>query len=110
MSATHWRSAAAVVLVGIGASAGLAAMFGASGHDTLTLIALAAIGAALASVIGAVALRRFRGRPARTQVLVVALSSLLIASSGVVFAAKAMFISSHDFKALLVVLVVSASV
>jgi len=110
VSATHWRSAAAVVLVGISASAGLAALFGASGHDTLTLIALAAIGAALASVIGAVALRRFRGRPARTQVLVVALSSLLIASSGVVFAAKAMFISSHDFKALLVVLVVSASV
>src|SRR5205085_3370581 len=55
-------------------------------------------------------LRRFRGRPVRTQVLMIVLSSLLIAGSGVLVAAKAMFISSHDFKTLLVVLVVSASV
>ena len=110
MSANDRRSAAVVILVGIMASAALAALFGASSHDALILIAVAIIGAALASLIGAVALRRFRGRPARVQVLVVALSSLLTAGSGVVFAAQAMFISGHDFKALLVVLVVSASV
>ena len=110
MNPSHRRSAGSVIVVGIIASTVLAAIFGASSHDTLVLIAVAIIGAALASLVGAVALRRFRGRPARTQVLVVALASVLTASSGVVFAAKAMFISGHDFKALLVVLVVSASV
>ena len=110
MSSRRRRSASAVVIVGIAVAAVLAAVFGASIHDAFVLIAVAVLGAAVASLIGAVALRRFRGRPARVQVLVVALSSVLIACSGVVLAAKAMFISGHDFTALLIVLVVSASV
>jgi signal transduction histidine kinase len=110
MSSRDRRGAAVTIGGGLLVSAALAGLVGASAHDTLALLAFAVVGAAIASLAGAVALRGFRGRPVRAQVLVIVLSSLLVASTGVLVAAKAMFISSHDFKTLLIVLVVSASV
>ncbi|AYY14528.1 sensor histidine kinase [Actinobacteria bacterium YIM 96077] len=78
--------------------------------EILVLLGVTLLASLIASVFGGMALRIFRGRPVRVQMLVVALSAVLVAVTGVVAAALAMFISRHDLMALVIVLVVSTGV
>ncbi|WP_205323593.1 sensor histidine kinase KdpD [Glycomyces sp. YM15] len=78
--------------------------------DIAALITIAAVASAVAGLIGGIALRLLRTRPARLQTLTVALSSVLVAATGVVTAAMAMFISLHDLVVLFVVLIVASAV
>ena len=97
-------------LLGLFAAFVLALQEGTSTGDAFTLIAVAAAGAAVASLAGWLLLRLLRERSVGTQVVVVALSSTLATVTGVLAAAKAMFISAHDLHALLVVAVISGAV
>jgi signal transduction histidine kinase len=99
-----------VVAVGLAIAIVIAVVAGVPVNDTAILVLATTFGSALATAIGALIVRRFRGRPVRAQALVVALSSLLVTVSGVVVAALAMFISTHDLVALFVVMVVAAAV
>ena len=77
--------------------------------DTLGLLGLAFGGAVVAAVIGAVLLRSMRTATLRAQGVAVALVSVFGTAVGVVLAAYAMFVSSHDLGALLVVLAASST-
>ncbi|WP_129668428.1 sensor histidine kinase [Phytoactinopolyspora endophytica] len=110
MTRQRWPTIAAILLVAL-VTAGAAALFnGVPVDETAILLGYALLGSVAASVVGAMMARRFRGRPIRAQVLVVALASVLVTVAGVVAAAIAMFISTHDLTALFIVLVVAAAV
>ncbi|WP_207781999.1 sensor histidine kinase [Phytoactinopolyspora limicola] len=88
----------------------IAALCGVPADEAAILLGVAFVASAIASVAGAMVLRFFRGRPVRAQVLVVAMSAVLVAVTGVIVAALAMFISKHDLIVLIVVLVVAMGV
>lgn len=71
--------------------------------DTLTLVALTALGALPVVLLGSVLTRRRGGAPARRQVLVVALAPLVATWVGALVAARAMFIDAHDLTAFAVI-------
>src|SRR6478752_554864 len=71
-----WASLLAVA--GAVGAAIYAAQAGWAAKDTLATVALAGGSALLASVGGALVLRRFRARSTRVQALVIALSSVLV--------------------------------
>jgi signal transduction histidine kinase len=100
----------ALGLAGVVLATGLAVLAGASTSDAVTLMAVSALGALVASLVGWLVLRSLRERSVRAQVVVVALSSTLATITGMLAAAKAMFISAHDLHALLVVAVISGAV
>jgi signal transduction histidine kinase len=79
-------------------------------HDVVVLVAVAAAGSLTSSAVGAFFLRRTRPRRVRVQILVVALSSVVATAVGVLAAARAMFIESHDVHTLFVVIAVSGAV
>ncbi|THV33707.1 HAMP domain-containing histidine kinase [Glycomyces buryatensis] len=79
-------------------------------RDIAVLIGIAAVASTIASILGGIVLRLLRNRPARIQALTVAMSSVLVAATGVVTAAQAMFISAHDLVVLFVVLIVAAGI
>ncbi|MCH7232295.1 HAMP domain-containing histidine kinase [Glycomyces sp. L485] len=97
----------AIAILGAGA---IAVAFEFPAGDIIVLISIAAVASAVASLIGGVVLRLLRSRPARVQTITVALSSVLVAATGVVTAALAMFISLHDLVVLFVVLIVASGV
>ena len=104
------RTSFTVVVAGVAVAVAVAASGGTPAGDTVVLVGLAMGGALVASVAGMVAVRRLRHRPLREQALAVALSSMAATIVGVVVSAAGMFISTHDLRALIVVLVVSGSV
>jgi signal transduction histidine kinase len=101
---------AAVLGGGIVVASVASAIGGLPVMDTVLLVIVTMAASLVAGLAGAVVLRRFRGRPVRTQSLVVVLSSLLVTVTGIVVAAWAMFISTHDLVALFVVLAVASAV
>jgi len=101
---------AAIVVLGLLISIMLAWQAAMPTSDTVRLVALSAIGAALASVLGWLLLRVLRGRALSAQVVLIAVSSTIATIVGVVAAAQAMFISDHDLHVLLVVVVISGAV
>ncbi|GAB3232143.1 HAMP domain-containing sensor histidine kinase [Glycomyces halotolerans] len=96
-----------VAILGAGA---IAVAFDFPAADVVALITIASVASAVASLIGGVVLRLLRSRPARVQTLIAALSSVLVAATGVVTAALAMFISAHDLVVLFIVLTVATGV
>ena len=100
----------AVVAVGAAGAIVYALLNGWPASDTLGTVAIAASAAVLAAAGGALVIRRFRGRSARVQALVVALASVLVMIVGIVVAAAAMFISGHDLNALIVLVSVSGAI
>jgi signal transduction histidine kinase len=100
----------AVALVGAVGAALYAALSGWPARDTVLTVALAGGSALVASVAGALVLRRFRSRSTRVQALVIALSAVLVLVVGIFVAAGAMFISGHDLSALVVVVSVSTAI
>ncbi len=104
------RSQVAVAAGGIFLTVLLAWLLGMPGGDTLALLGLAGGGALTAAAAGFVVLRAMRTASLRAQAVAVALVAALGIAAGVVLAANAMFVSSHDLGALLVVLTASATV
>ncbi len=105
------RSGSLLILaIALAAASALAVAFDFPPSDIAVLVAIAAVASAVAGGVGGVALRRLRGRDARVQTMTVALSSVLVAATGVVTAALAMFISFHDLVVLFVVLIVASGV
>jgi signal transduction histidine kinase len=99
-----------ILAVALAAATALAVGFDFPPRDIAILASTAAVASAVAGGIGGVALRGLRNRPARLQTMAVALSSVLVAATGVVTAALAMFISFHDLVVLFVVLIVASGV
>ncbi|MEU6248821.1 HAMP domain-containing sensor histidine kinase [Glycomyces sp. NPDC047010] len=99
-----------ILAVALAAASALAVAFDFPPRDIAVLVVTAAVASALAGVVGGLVLRRLRGRGARVQTMTVALSSVLVAATGVVTAALAMFISYHDLVLLFVVLIVASGV
>lgn len=111
MTATRrWVTTSVILLVALVIAGIIVVINGVPVDEAGILLGVALIASAVASVVGALALRFFRGRPVRMQALVVALSSVLVTVAGVVAAALAMFISTHDLTALAIVLVVAVAV
>jgi signal transduction histidine kinase len=99
-----------ILAVALAVATGLAVAFDFPPADIAVLVAVAGVASAVAGAAGGIALRRLRSRPARVQTMTVALSSVLVAATGVVTAALAMFISFHDLVVLFVVLIVASGV
>jgi signal transduction histidine kinase len=109
----RWRRRAGSLLilaVALAVATGLAVAFDFPPADIAVLVTVAGVASAVAGGVGGVALRRLRSRPAGVQTMTVALSSVLVAATGVVTAALAMFISFHDLVVLFVVLIVASGV
>jgi signal transduction histidine kinase len=105
-----WLLLSLVVAAGMLAAASLALASGAGTHDTAVVIGLAALGSVVAAALGALLMRLLRGRSLRVQLLAVGLAVTLTTAAGVLMAAQAMFIRSHDVVVLGVVLLVSGAI
>lgn len=77
---------------------------GGSRHDALVLVGLAVAGAIVATMLGGALGASLRTRSLAAQVLVVTATAIAAILAGVLLAANAMFVSTHDLRALLVVL------
>lgn len=96
---TRWWHPVAAVAAGVTAAAAAAVAADLPGRDATQLMALSFGGALAAYVIGRVALRR------RRSPLIVAIIPVLSLALGALAAANAMFVSTHDLSALVVVLI-----
>jgi signal transduction histidine kinase len=101
--------APAILVVGSAATALASMAFQMPVGDALELIAIAAVAAAGAGLLGILALILLRRRPIGVQVAVVALASVAAIGAGAMVAARAMFISAHDLDALLVILLAAGT-
>lgn len=72
--------------------------------DAVQLIGYSAAGAVVAGLLGAALLRALQQRSTGVQIVAVGLTSVVATAAGAASAAAAMFISQHDFQALMVVL------
>ncbi|MDZ7674007.1 MAG: ATP-binding protein [Acidimicrobiales bacterium] len=106
---TSTRAQLIVVAVGVALTVAAAWLLDLPGRDTVALVGLAAGGAAAAAVVGVLVLRSMRTASLRAQGVAVALVAVFGTGVGVVLAAYAMFVSSHDLGALLVVLLASST-
>lgn len=100
---------AVIVAVGVALTVLTAWLLDLPGGDTAALLGLAGGGALAAALVGALVLRSMRTATLRAQGVAVALVSVFGTGMGVVLAAYAMFVSSHDLGALLVVLMASST-
>jgi len=100
----------AIVTVGATLSVATAAAASMSAAETIKLCSLAAGTGLVAVVVGVLALKALQRRPIGTQVAAVALTTVVALMVGAYAAAEAMFISSHDLSALLVVLLAAGTV
>ena len=79
-------------------------------RDAVVLVVYAAGGAAIAGVVAGVLLRLLRGASVVLQAVVAGLAGVAAVAIGVAFASSRMFISSHDLRALFVVLSAAGTV
>lgn len=103
------RAQVVIVAAGVALTVVTAWLLDLPGDDTVALLGLAGGGALAAAVVGALVLRSMRTATLRAQGVAVALVSVFGTGMGVVLAAYAMFVSSHDLGALLVVLMASST-
>ena len=106
----RFAPAAAVAAAGLVLAAAVAAVVGAPASDAAQLVMLAVGGAAVAGGAGTALLHSLRHRSTRAQAVVVALTSVVAVGVGATAAAGAMFLSTHDYGALLVILVSAGTV
>ncbi len=104
------RPALVTGVAGLGLAVALAALVDAPARDTVQLVGFAAGGALVAGAAGTALLRTLRHRSTRAQAVVVALTSVVAVGVGATAAANAMFLSSHDYGALLVILTSAGTV
>jgi signal transduction histidine kinase len=110
VSARWYAFAAAVAVAAVGIAVVVADANRMPGDDVVVLGLLAAGAAAVSGVLGGLLLRSLRRGPIAQQALIVALTPVAAIAAGAVLAARAMFVSSHDLAALLVVLAASGGV
>ena len=79
-------------------------------NDTVLVVLIAAGPSLAVAALGALLLRTLRTRSLRSSIVVVAAASVLAVLAGAVATARAMFLSSHDFEVLLVVVAVAGTV
>ena len=103
------RAYVGVVSVGILATVAAAWWSGAPAHDGFGLVGMAVLGSACVGVVGSVVGYALRGRPLSIQVGVIVVTAAGATLAGALLAANAMFVSSHDLRALLVVLAAGAT-
>jgi signal transduction histidine kinase len=96
--------------VGAALSIAAAANASMSATDTIKLCGVAAGTGLVALLIGSVALTALRRRAIGAQVAAVALTTVVAVMAGAYAAAEAMFISTHDLAALMVVLLAAGTV
>ena len=101
---------AVVAGVGLVLAAAVAALVGAPASDAAQLVGFAVGGALAAGVAGTFLLHSLRLRSTRAQAVVVSLTSVAATGVGATAAANAMFLSTHDYGALLVILVSAGTV
>ncbi len=92
---------AGVTLAGLGGAVAIAASGRLPVSSTLVMLAWAIGGAAVAGALCLLLLRVLHARDVTTQVAVAAMAPILVLAAGVLGAAKAMFISDRDLRALL---------
>ncbi|MGI8683560.1 MAG: sensor histidine kinase [Acidimicrobiales bacterium] len=103
-------AAAVVAVVGLALAAVVAVLVGAPASDAVQLVGFAVGGGAVACAAGTALLHTLRRRSTRAQAVVVALTSVVAVGVGATAAANAMFLSTHDYGALLVILVSAGTV
>ena len=94
-----------VVLGGLAVAGLVAALLGVPAADAVALVAISFAVSLAVGVVGRVLLGRGKSRRLARQAVVVALVGIAGTMLGAVVAAKAMFVSPHDLKALFVILV-----
>jgi signal transduction histidine kinase len=99
-----------VLAVGVAAAASVAVSFGMPAHDAGVLLATTGTGSILTAAAGRWLFGLRAHRSLRDQVLLVAALAVATVVAGVLAAAQAMFISTHDLHALLVVTTLAAAV
>ncbi len=104
------RNALVVLVVGLAATAGVAAATAMPASDGAELVGIAIGAAAVVVLLGWPLLRLLRGRALSVQVSALALVLVAAIALGVLAAAKAMFISGHDLVVVEIVLVAVATV
>jgi len=110
VSPRRWLLPAAIALVGAVATVSIAAIGRLPAGDAVVLVLYAAGAATLAALASVAVLGVIRRRSVVLQAAVVALAPVLAVGIGVAAAASAMFISTHDLHALLVVLSAAGTV
>lgn len=102
-----WRAMSAAALVGLALSAVTAAVVGIGRDDTMVLVGTS-FGAACITLVLASAvliwLGRSDDRPERVRVVIVGLIPVVSFAAGALAAARSMFVSTHDLRALGVVI------
>ncbi|MEO7837102.1 MAG: HAMP domain-containing sensor histidine kinase [Acidimicrobiales bacterium] len=104
------RTVAVTVGCGLALAVVVAVVVGAPASDAVQLMGFAAGGALAAGAAGTATLSSLRHRSVRSQAVVVALTSVVAVGLGATAAADAMFLSAHDYGALLVILVTAGTV
>jgi signal transduction histidine kinase len=94
-----------VVLSGLAVAGLVAALLGVPAADTAALVGISFGVALVVGLVGREVLGRGRSRRLARQAVVVVLVAIAGTMLGAVVAAKAMFVSTHDLKALFVILV-----
>ncbi len=103
-------SLGAVVVVGVGVAAALAADASMGAGDTVALLSWALGSAAVAAVVAAVLLRVLRNARLAVQAGIAALAPVLAVTVALLGTAATMFLSAHDRRALLVVMAAAGTV
>lgn len=98
-----------VAALGFGSAIIITLSGGHSGNDATILLSTALAGAALTGVVGIFVLRSLRSRSLRVQAIAVAVIAVLGTAIGIAASGTAMFVSSHDLEALVVVLLTSGT-
>jgi signal transduction histidine kinase len=104
------RRQVVVVVVGVLAAGLVASALGLPVQDSLLLLVISVGGALAVGTAGLMLTRQMPTPPLARQVLVVVLVAFGAALLGAVAAAQAMFVSAHDLKVLVVILVGAATV
>jgi len=110
MTTRAWVQPTAIAAVGAGATASAAVAGRLPAGDAVVLATYAAGAAAISALVAVAVLSGLRRRSIVLQAAIAALAPVVAVAIGVVAAASAMFISSHDLHALIVVLVAAGTV
>jgi signal transduction histidine kinase len=104
----HLLGAGASIAVCMAIGVVVALALGLPANDAITLVSVATAASSAVALCTVIPFRPSSRRTMQAQTMLMAAAVILTALAGVVAAAVAMFISSHDFRALMVVLVVAA--
>ena len=104
-----WRPAILIAVLGFGAAIGVTVSGEHMGNEASVLLGTAFAGAALTGIVGIFVLRSLRARSLRLQAIAVAVIAVLGTAVGIAASGTAMFVSSHDLEALVVVLLTSGT-